>query len=685
MKHWQRIWSVTFVGLFIMGLSSVCQAQLDESKLTWKPERGISLNGTTEFLQVTTVDDFNVDAITVETWVNLRDNSGRQQIAGRGAGGEYFTLYADNGNGRFLVENVDNGHESAITEIFPAGEWVHVAGVFDGAFVRLYYNGILVAETAWEAVTRYGEEPLMIGALEPGDRHLNGMLENLRIWNRALSEAEIAALLATQPADENIDQMKSDGLISYWSQRSVEDNTVNDLAGNNNAAKVTYTLDQSNLTFMPDGGISFDGQSTYVKIEDGTPFNLSAFSLEVWVKFDRMHENQVFMNRGGAPNLFTFYLYDRIRFLVEDVSGYSHANGPVPPANEWIHIVGVRTDDGTKRLYYNGILQHESSAPGQPLDSDAPLYLGALEPGSRHLDGQMENMKIWNKALTEEEILNLLKIKPEDEDIEAMKTNGLIAYWASRSVDGDQLIDLTGNGNDGTFGAFEIDESHLAFKPEQGIVFDGQTNYAVFDDPDLFEIDYITIEAWVNLTPVFHDRQMTNLGIVGRGGSGEEFSLFGGSQYGNRIHMFVPDAGDAAAPMPPAGQWVHLCGTYDMELMKLYYNGVLVDDVDAFGMLPWGGTPLYIGALSEDGALYEGAMENIRIWNRALSETEIQALLGTPPEEENISEMKDNGLMMYYTSRQMEEGVLTDISGNGRDATFHGAAGPVEVNHWSLY
>ncbi len=681
------IW-LALLGVCICTIAVSSQAQLDESLLSWKPERGITLNGITEYYEVTDASDFNVEQLTVEAWFNLRDNSGRQQIAGRGSAGQYFTFYADNGNGRFLIEDVDVGHESAISDVPPANTWVHMAGVYDGEFVRLYYNGILVAETEWAATMRQGEDPLRIGALSAGERHVNGMIENLRIWKRGLSADELEDLLATEPENENLDEMKANGLISYWASRSLDGKTLQDLAGDNDATYQKFTLDQSNLNFMPEEGISFDGQSTYVEIEDGTPFNLHAFSLETWVRFDRTHENQVFMNRGGAPQDFTFYLFDRIRFLVQDVSSYSHANGPVPPANEWVHIVGTHGEDGTKRLYYNGILQMETTVPSQPLDSNNPLYLGALEPGSRHLDGVMENMRIWNKELSEEEILDLLETKPAEEDIEEMKKNGLIAYWASRSIEGDQLIDLTGNGNDGVFGAFEVDESHLAFKPEEGLLFDGASTFASFDNPALFEIDFITLEAWVYLDPIFHDRTLSARGIVGRGGTDEYFGLDGDSHFGNRIHMRIGEFGDAAAPMPPAEQWVHVCGTFDFDkgIINLYYNGVLVDsDQDALGVIPWGDAPLHVGSLSPEGGFFQGAMENVRIWNRALEEQEIRELLATPPAEENVDQMVQDGLLIYYTSGAVEDGTLIDYSGNGYDAEYSGSAGPVRVSEWSLY
>ncbi|MBN2329013.1 MAG: LamG domain-containing protein [Candidatus Omnitrophica bacterium] len=681
------------IGFIIFALSiciaAPCGAQLDESLLTWKPDRGISFDGSVDYIQVDNANPYDVDQISVECWVKFRDNTGQQQIAGRGEAAQYFTLYANNGNLRFLVENAGVGYSSAESAVPPADAWVHIAGTYDGETIRLYYNGVIAAEEPMPGLTAFGDDTLMIGALVPGQRHFNGILENLRIWSKALTGEEIVQLLQTDPDSEDIDQMKQDGLLSYWSSRSLQDSIVQDLAGDSDGAVLTYSLDESNLTFKPEAGIPFDGKSNYILVEDGTPFNFLNFSLEVWVRFDKIFENQVFMNRGGAPQLFTFYLYDRVRFLVQDAGNYSHANAQAPPANNWIHIIGTINEIGQKRLYYNGVLVGENEAPPLQLDSDAPLYMGALEPGMRHLDGQMENMRIWNRDLSEEEILALLSTPPEEENIEEMKSNGLVAYWALRSMDGDVVHDLTGNGHDGTYHQFAIDESLLAFKPETGISFDGETNYAVIEDIDPLLLDQdgnflnqVSVEAWLYLDPIFTDRQLSDRGIFGQGGADQSFALFATSQYGNRIHMFLEEMGDSAAPMPPVESWIHICGTYDENSIRLYYNGVLVDDVDAPGFVYWGDWPFYVGALSAEGGFFEGRMENIRYWNRALSEEEIRALLAVTPENEDIDQMRQDGLIAYYSSQSLSGTVLQDISGNGNDALWNGE---VKVADWSLY
>src|SRR5690606_30863683 len=89
------------VFLFVMGTLLPAQSQIDESKLTWKPDRGVSLNGSTDYYQVEAAPEFDVFEITVEGWVRFRDIEGQQQVIGRGGAANYFTHYANNGNYRF--------------------------------------------------------------------------------------------------------------------------------------------------------------------------------------------------------------------------------------------------------------------------------------------------------------------------------------------------------------------------------------------------------------------------------------------------------------------------------------------------------------------------------------------------------------------------------------------------------
>ncbi len=227
------------------------------------------------------------------------------------------------------------------------------------------------------------------------------------------------------------------------------------------------------LQWTPESGISFNGESEYILVDKSEPFNVKALTVEAWVRFSDISGNQIFVNRGAASEDFTFYFYDgKIRMLVQDRTGYSHANADVPPAGVWFHCVGTFDENGVKKLYYNGILQATGKGAYRSIQSDNPLVIGALLGSSffieRPFHGQMENIRIWNRALSENEIQQLLQTRHEEENLEELRDQGLIAYWAARSRQDDVVQDLSGNGNHGTFKSGELEKVVVQTVPAEG-------------------------------------------------------------------------------------------------------------------------------------------------------------------------------------------------------------------------
>ncbi len=217
--------------------------------------------------------------------------------------------------------------------------------------------------------------------------------------------------------------------------------------------------------WKPETGIAFNGNDQYMIVEEAQPFNVNEFTVEAWVRYEDPNANQIFMNRGAAAEEFTFYSYNqRIRMLVQDEQGYSHADEELPPAGTWFHCVGTYSEDGTKRLYYNGKMVAQKSGLGRPLSGNDPLYIGALPGGGlapmeRFFGGEMENLRFWTRALSRNEVQTLVRTSPEEGDIEAMKEEGLLAYWSSRSQEGQTYVDMTGNGLDAKFKQYTQDEN----------------------------------------------------------------------------------------------------------------------------------------------------------------------------------------------------------------------------------
>ncbi len=176
------------------------------------------------------------DEITVEAWFMQRDvKSDYHMIVhksptnnawlllndqGAGASGDRIGWRWYDGQGAHTIEA--NGLDES--------EWYHVAGVHDGSEGKLYINGELVGSSAapFEPVT--GEE-LQIGAGRPNPdtRYFwNGKIAEVRIYNRALSQDEIAENMYKNLAGDE------DGLVGYWPLDEGEGETAYDKSAGEN-------------------------------------------------------------------------------------------------------------------------------------------------------------------------------------------------------------------------------------------------------------------------------------------------------------------------------------------------------------------------------------------------------------------------------------------------------------------
>ena len=76
------------------------------------------------------------------------------------------------------------------------GQWHHIVGVYDGAKLCLYVDGRLDNSVEVSKSIDTNDAPVCIGGhSEKGERCWNGLIDEVRIYDYALSQNEIAALL----------------------------------------------------------------------------------------------------------------------------------------------------------------------------------------------------------------------------------------------------------------------------------------------------------------------------------------------------------------------------------------------------------------------------------------------------------------------------------------------------------
>lgn len=156
--------------------------------------------------------------------------------------------------------------------------------------------------------------------------------------------------------------------------------------------------------------------------------------------------------------------------------------------------------------------------------------------------------------------------------------------------------------------------------PRSGASFDGKTAYVLPAD-ELNLGSTLTVAAWVKMSATQNSQVFVNCGRAN--------SMFTLYAYNEAVRMLVgPNQGAyayATAPLPKAGEWAHYAGTFDGRQIKVYMNGELKGTKEAERMeVPTG--RLFIGALNEQERFLSGAMDDVRLWRRVLSDEAIAAL-----------------------------------------------------------
>ena len=216
--------------------------------------------------------------------------------------------------------------------------------------------------------------------------------------------------------------------------------------------------------------------------------------------------------------------------------------------------------------------------------------------------------------------------------------DGLVGYWQFDEREGPTVLDRSGNSNHGAI----INGSRSEGKYGQALALTGSddSHVSIPSSASLNSFtDQITVMAWVfpNVPPdefnVVVSRQVGTLLHP------DQFYLGFGPEDGNmhyKWHLGTDDGasdplpeGDIYEGTPENNRWIHMAGTYDGSIMRLYIDGVEIGTQALSGSIRVDDNPVTIGG-EENGSTpqvvdgeFAGLIDEVRIYNRALDATEV--------------------------------------------------------------
>ncbi len=156
--------------------------------------RALSFDGTNDKVDVPDAASLDLTSgMTLEAWVKPTTNASWRTVIlkERGANDLLYALYASNGS-KPRTENFNGVENTAAgTTALPLNAWSHLAATYDGANLRFYVNGALITTKATSGAMPNTANPLRIGGNAIWGEYFSGLIDEVRIYNRALSASEI--------------------------------------------------------------------------------------------------------------------------------------------------------------------------------------------------------------------------------------------------------------------------------------------------------------------------------------------------------------------------------------------------------------------------------------------------------------------------------------------------------------
>ncbi|MEP7243584.1 MAG: LamG-like jellyroll fold domain-containing protein [Gammaproteobacteria bacterium] len=373
--------------------------------------------------------------MTISAWVNLATvgEGGLGRILQKGTGGNpsagWRLVTLGTKQLEFAVD-YSGGDLDRVSSVnaFSFGTWTHVAVTWSGTAaatdVHLFVNGVEVGypdggDNGVGNRDSDGGAPLWIGNTSKGSATTNGKIDDVRVYDRVLSAAEIQALADSTPPTSPVGPAP----VGYWKFDEGAGTTAQDSSGNGNHC--TLSPAPAWATGKLSGALSFDGVDDTVSCGSGSTLGaLSQISVAAWVNLASTGEGGLgrILQKGTGGNPAAGWRLvtsgtRQLEFAVDysggDIDRVSAINAV--PLGTWANVAATwnGTSAGTGvRLYVNGVELSYRDAGDSGIgtrgnDTATLLRIGNTSTGASTAKGKIDDVRVYNRVLSSTEIQTL--------------------------------------------------------------------------------------------------------------------------------------------------------------------------------------------------------------------------------------------------------------------------------------
>jgi len=385
-----------------------------------KVGQGLTFDGGDD--QITIPDNANQNGgtnLTIEAWINPTSlpHGGTilQKRTSGNIGGYVFEPTQPSGGGQpnglqfvIMIGGVYSFLNPA--NVVQPNVWQHVAATYDGAFMRIYVNGVEVANKPQTGAIDNVAAPVVIGRNVVGSNAFQGKIDEISVYNRALTAAEIQSISNADLAGKYKAQATVPSDIAAWYPA---DGNTNDLQAANNATLqggATYANGKVGQAF------SLNGTNAYVSAPS-TPANDptgagTGATMEAWIYLNQQPStagrNFFIMSKSGTGATDDFAIFVGTDNGFKTLWGGSVSGaGNSLQTGQWYHVAVVYSPtEQLLRYYFNGVFAATQSAGNPRTPSGEPLTIGRDTPtvSNTLFNGLIDEPAIYNRALTEAEV-----------------------------------------------------------------------------------------------------------------------------------------------------------------------------------------------------------------------------------------------------------------------------------------